>query len=252
MREAAWGLAAPKPLPRALRPWTSSRTSGPAPGPLFFAPPKKRGEKKGGPTLRSPLRLRLRGSLRCAQAGPGQNSRRSLRSLCSNKLAEPEGSRAYGTRAVLLCSSAAQRGWDGQIPNSQLSARCLPSTARGSVFGCWLLGFSPPLRRRAAQTRGPCAAGALRDLTRAACLSGESRRRAQRVLRVAPLSSSAGNPLGPLGQEGERSAGPPFFSPLFFGGAKKRGSGPGPKVLVGGPGAECPRTGSQATLRSNS
>jgi len=47
--------------------------------------------------------------------------------------------RACGTRAGLLRCSAAQRGWNSPTPNSQLSACCLRSTARGSAVGGWLL-----------------------------------------------------------------------------------------------------------------
>ena len=184
------GLSAPGPL---------SRTSGPAPGPLFFAPPKKRGEKKGGPTLRSPLA--------CGEGFPAVLASRprpelaalAFGSLRSNRLAESEGSRAYGTRAGLLCCSAAQRGWNTQIPNIRTSARCLQSKSRGPAVGCWLL--KPPLRRRAAQTRGPCAAGAHRDLTRAACLSGGSEASAASSAR-GPLVEQRREPLPAFGGQG--------------------------------------------------
>jgi long-chain acyl-CoA synthetase len=109
------------------------------PAPFSLLRQRKGGKRKAAPHCARPSPA-ARGSLRCSQAGPGQNSRRSLRSLCSNRLAESEGMRACGTRAGLLCSSAAQRGWETEQPNTgQLSARCLQSTARGSAVGCWLL-----------------------------------------------------------------------------------------------------------------
>jgi hypothetical protein len=223
---------------RGLRPQTPSRTSGPAPGgfapwppagasPLHPTPFSLLRQRKGGNRAAAPHCARpspaARGSPRCSQAGPGQNSRRSLRSLCSNRLAESEGSRACGTRAGVLCSSAAQRGWNSQIPNSQPSSRCRQSTARGSAVGCWLLAVARRLRRRGAQTGGPCAAGAHRDLTRAACLSGGSEASAASSAR-GPLVEHHREPAWPQAERAS-AVGPPFFSPLFFGGAKKRGSG---------------------------
>ena len=213
---------------------------------------QRKGGKRKATLLRSPL-------LACGQerfpalleARPRPElAALAFGSLRSNRLAESEGKRACGTRAGLLCCSAAQTG--GEQPNSQQPDLGSLTAGRCSLwlFGCSAVwGPIPPLRRRGAQPRGPCAAGARRPLARAACLSGGSRRRAQRVLRVAPLASTAGNPSRPQAGRGERSAGSPFFSPLFFGEAKKRGSGPGPKVLVGSRGEAPGRVQGEAPAR---
>jgi hypothetical protein len=129
------------------------------PDPLFFAPPKKRGGKrKAAPHCARPLGLRPRGFPALLEARPRPElAALACGSLRSNRLAESEGSRAYGTRAGLLCCSAAQRGWNTQIPNIRTSARCLQSTSRGPAVGCWLL----PAVCAAEQRRqgGPRAAG---------------------------------------------------------------------------------------------
>ncbi len=195
-----------------LAPWPPAGPPALHPAPFSLLRQRKGGKRKAAPHCARPSPA-ARGSLRCSKTGPGQNSRRSLRSLCSNRLAESEGMRACGTRAGLLRCSAAQRGWETEQPNPQQPAiRSLPAVS-GSRFGCWLLAVARRLRRRGAQTRGPCAAGAHRDLTRAACLSRRSRSDWRRVLRVAPLSSTTGNPLGrrPSGRAQQaRLSFPPF------------------------------------------
>ncbi len=222
------GALPPNPPTRALRPWTPSRTSGPAPGPLFFAPPKKRGEKKGGPTLRSPLAAG-EGFPALLEARP----RPELAAFASLTLLKQAG-RVRWDACLRHAgrSSALLGGAEGvEQPNTEQPAIRLLPAVNGSRFGCWLLAVARRLRRRGAQTRGPCAAGALRDLTRAACLSGGSEASAASSAR-GPLVEHHREPAWPQAERAS-AAGPPFFSPLFFGGAKKRGSSAGAKLLLG-------------------
>ena len=204
---------------------------------------QRKGGKRKATLLRSPF-------LACGQEGfPALLEARprpelaalACGSLRSNRLAEPEGMRACGTRAGLLCCSAAQTG--GEQPTAKTNTNSqqpdLGSLTAGGLlvlavrlFGC-LGPHSPSAPPSSARTRGSAPQARLVIWLRAACLSGASQRRAQRVLRDPRVLSSAGNPSRPQAGRGERSAGSPFFSPLFFGEAKKRGLGPGAKLLVG-------------------
>jgi len=163
--------------------------------------------------------------LSARQGDHAQNSLRSLRSLRSDKLRESDHDVRLRRTAPL---SALLGGADGgqqpaansQQPNFEPLTAGSERIAGCSVFGC---SVSHPLcaaeqRRRPArvpQARIPSDSRSLFEPEVAQRLEASSAR--------GRASSSAGNP-SPTAR-GERSAGPPFFSPLFFGGAKKRGSG---------------------------
>jgi hypothetical protein len=201
----------------ALEPAGDLRPPAP-PTPFSLLRQRKGGKRKAAPHCARPLGLRPRGFPVLLEARPRAELASSLRDLRSNRLRESDGMRACGTRAGLLRCSAAQRGWETEQPNTghQLAACRQGLEVR-------LLAVARRLRRRGAQTRGPCAAGAHRDLTRAACLSGGSEASAASSAR-GPLVEHQREPAWPQAERAS-AAGPPFFSPLFFGGAKKRGSG---------------------------
>ena len=229
------GPSAPVPCgdSRALRPWTPTRSFAPGPDPLFFASPKKRGEKKGDPTALASLGLRPR-EVPCAARSPAPARTRCARlRLAPLKQAgrvRREACLRHAGRSSVLLGGADGKGTAKQPIAGPRLADCM----RVFVLAVGCLGpHSPSAPPSSARTRGSAPQARLVIWLRAACLSGASQRRAQRVLRDPRVLSSAGNPSRPQAGRGERSAGSPFFSPLFFGEAKKRGSGPGPKVLVG-------------------
>ena len=218
---------------RALRPWTPTRTFGPGPDPLFFASPKKRGEKKGDPALRSPLPA-------CGREGfPALlRTRGSRRTRCARLRLAPlrQAARSQITRRacgalprVLALLGGAEGEWGPKQPTANTNTR-MQSASRGPAIGCLAVPF-PSAPPSSTEDRPACRRHAS-PLARPACLSGASRRRAQRVLAGAGLRAAQGTSLGRRPREAS-AVGSPFFSPLFFGEAKKRGSGPGPKVLVG-------------------
>ncbi len=203
----------------------------PTPRPSFLCSAKeKRGIERRPRTALAPRRWR---GVPCAarQGGHAQNSLRSLRSLRSNKLRESDHEVRLRRTAPL---SALLGGAEGVSPaNSQqpdldsLTALAGAQTHAGneltagcSVFGC---SVSHPLcaaeqRRRPArvpQARIPSDSRSLFEPEVAQRLEASSAR--------GRASSSTGNP-SPAAR-GERSVGPPLDSPLFFGGAKKRGPG---------------------------
>jgi hypothetical protein len=204
-----------------------------AQAPFSLLRQRKGGKRKAAPHCARPSPL-ARGSLRCSKPGPAQNSppvaaRPPAQTGCASQMGC-----VPAARGPVFCAARRRRGGgrpNSRIPNSPLSARCLQSAARGSAVGRWLLAVARRLRRRGAQTRGPCAAGVHRDLTRAACLSGGSEASAASSAR-GPLVEHHREPAWPQAERAS-AVGPPFFSPLFFGGAKKRGSGAGAKLLLG-------------------
>jgi hypothetical protein len=263
--------------PWGLRPQTPSRTSGPAPGGFAPHPPagasplhptpfsllrqRKGGKRKAG-LLRSPARPaakrvpcvpapaalsfgrhkpstgRFESGLSARQGGHAQNSLRSLRSLRSNKLRESDHDVRLRRTAPL---SALLGGADGgQQPTAE--PRAVDCRQRADVRYSAVRSPTPSAPPRSTASRPACR-GHATPLTRPACLSRVSGANAASSGR-GRLASTAGNPSPQA--RGERSAGPPFFSPLFFGGAKKRGPGAGPEVLLRGPGAEGPRMGCTA------
>jgi hypothetical protein len=216
----------------ALHPEQGPSAPGPRAGPPALHPApfsllrqRKGGKRKAG-LLRSPARpAAKRVPCGARQGGHAQNSLRSLRSLRSDKLRESDHDVRLRRTAPL---SALLGGADGgqqpaansQQPNFEPLTAGSERIAGCSVFGC---SASHPLcaaeqRRRPArvpQARIPSDSRSLFEPEVAQRLEASSAR--------GRASSSAGNP-SPTAR-GERSVGPPFFSPLFFGGAKKRGSG---------------------------
>jgi hypothetical protein len=237
----ALGAFGPKPRagPPALHPGASAPSSfAPAPTPFSLLRQRKGGKRKAG-LLRSPARpAAKRVPCGARQGGHAQNSLRSLRSLRSDKLRESDHDVRLRRTAPL---SALLGGADGgQQPTAE--PRAVDGRQRADVRYSAVRSPTPSAPPRSTASRPACRRHASL-LTRPACLSRVSEANAASSGR-GRLASTAGNPSPQA--RGERSAGPPFFSPLFFGGAKKRGPGAGPEVLLRGPGADSPRTGCTA------
>jgi hypothetical protein len=164
---------------------------------------------------------------RCARFAPSAQT-----SCASQKGCVP------AARGPLVCAARRRRRRataNSQQPNLEL----VDCRQRADVRYSAVRSPTPSAPPRSTARRPACRRHASL-LTRPACLSRVSGANAASSGR-GRLASTAGNPSPQA--RGERSAGPPFFSPLFFGGAKKRGSGAGPEVLLRGPGADSPRTG---------
>lgn len=107
---------------------------------LFFAPPKKSRQKKGGPTVRDPP-LRSGQPAVLVPKAVRQNSRRSLRSLCSDscRKLEHEAVASYSATARLW-PCAPRHGQRGGHPLGPL----LRSALHVLVASEWSYSFSRP------------------------------------------------------------------------------------------------------------
>jgi hypothetical protein len=184
-----------------VRPWTPEQDLRPCTRPPFLCSAKEKGGKERRP--RTALAPRLRRGVPCGARKPAPARTRGVRFAHSAQTGWPsQKGRVPAARGPSCCAPRRRRGGGrAEQPNSQLSARCLPSTARGSAVGCWLLAVARRLRRRAAQTRGPRAAGTHILLTRAACLSGGSEASAASSAR-GPLVEQRREPLPAKGGQG--------------------------------------------------
>ncbi len=211
------------------------------PTPFSLRRQRKGGKRKAG-LLRSPARpAAKRVPCGARQGGHAQNSLRSPSALsaqtgCASQITMC----ACGARPPCLRSSAAQAAINSQQPTAEPLA--VEGSQRVDVRYSAVRSPTPSAPPRSTASRPACRRHASL-LARPACLSRVSGANAASSGR-GRLASTAGNPSPQA--RGERSAGPPFFSPLFFGGAKKRGPGAGPEVLLRGPGADSPRTGCTA------
>jgi hypothetical protein len=250
----ALGAFGPKPRagPPALHPGalppTPQQELRPCTRPPFLCSAKEKGGKERRACCARPLACPsgfpaasasgFPGRFECSTRGHAQNSLRSLRSLRSDKLRESDHDVRLRRTAPL---SALLGGADGgQQPTAE--PRAVDCRQRADVRYSAVRSPTPSAPPRSTASRPACR-GHATPLTRPACLSRVSEANAASSGR-GRLASTAGNPSPQA--RGERSAGPPFFSPLFFGGAKKRGPGAGPEVLLRGPGAEGPRMGCTA------
>ncbi len=255
MRESPWG---------ALPPCPPAGASPLHPTPFSLLRQRKGGNRAAG-LLRSPQpAVGGLGFPALLDKGPTRRTRCARFAPSAQTGCASQKGCVPAARGPLVC--AARRRRRRATANSQQPD--LGSLTAGSELksGCSVFGYSTPSAPPSSTEDRPACRRHATLLTRAACLSGGSRRRAQRVLAGAGLRAAQGTLLA-IGQEGERSAGPPFFSPLFFGGAKKRGPGlskerarptaglatpceglaackrrdAGPEVLLRGLGAEAPK-----------
>jgi hypothetical protein len=198
------------------------------PDPLFFAPPKKRGNRAAAPHCARP---RLRRGVPCGARKPAPARTRGVRSAHSAQTGWPSQKGCVpAARGPSCCAPRRRRGGGAaEYPTYQLTARCLlwlahlpaESTSRGPAVGCWLL----PAVCAAEQRRQGARVSQARIPSDSRSLS-ERRERSERseFCAWAPCRAAQGTPAR-FWRAGASAVGPPFFSPLFFGGAKKRGSG---------------------------
>jgi hypothetical protein len=221
-----WVVGAPAVQPAGI----SSRQ------PTYFWLEPKVG-KSSSPNCARPQPL-AGGSLRCAKPGPGQNSLRSLRSLHSNKLAEPEGKRAWrhAGRSSVLLGGAEGQPQTANIQAAELSARCLQSASGGPAAGCWAVRLLPLCPAEQRKNAGARAAGATRDLT-SGSLSERSEPQANAVSSARPPRSEQRREPRSRRRRGERSACLIFC--LLLDQAKRRPAA-GTESRLGGAGGEAP------------
>ncbi len=167
----------------------------PAPAPLFFASPKKRGEKKGDPDACAPGCAR--GALRCSKSGPRRKTH-CVRVAHSVQTVAPSQStrRASARGPTLLCSSAWHRGNskqpNSQQPNTQQTG--LTSSLPFSAAGCSAVRAAAPMRCREAQL-GWAARASARSPTDSAQLSERSEQRERSEFWAGPAKrASQGTP----------------------------------------------------------
>ncbi len=221
MSETAWGPSAPNPPTRALRPWT--------PTPFSLRRQRKEGKRKAAPHCARPFGLAGQtGSLRCSEpGGRAELAALAFGSLRSNRLREARtrcALRALPRVPALLGGAEGVSTANSQQPNLGSRPAVNELTTGCSVFGCSVFGCPTPLCA-AEEHSEPARAPKARIPSGSASLFERSERsERKRVLAGAGLRAPQGTLLAE-GRKGERSVGPPFFSPLFFGGAKKRGSG---------------------------
>ncbi len=146
--------------------------------------------------------------------------------------AQTVGPSMNGTRAGARCPaklrcSAAHRG---SSPNSQAaSSRKRARWSQSGLLRIRLLAvWSSPYAKPRSTEEWARARSAPRALTWRNCLSGVSAANAASFAPGPALRAPQGTPRR---RRGAQASGSPFFSPLFFGEAKKRGSGAGVKPL---------------------
>jgi hypothetical protein len=172
----------------AVAPAVQRAGNSPPRATYFWLDPKV--GKRSSPHCARPLAA-PRGSLRCSKTGPGQNSLRSPSAHSAQTGWPSLMGGVPAARGPLFCAARRRRG---AIPNTELSARCLQTASRGSAVGCWELPLCAAEQRK---NPGARAAGATRDLARAACLS-----RANAV-----SAASSARPLGSEQHREPRAAG---------------------------------------------
>ncbi len=207
LRESPWG---------ALPPGPPAGASPLHPTPFSLLRQRKGGKRKAG-LLRSPLACGEgfpallakgpRAELACVRCA------HSAQTGCASQMAS-----APSARRPLVC--AARRRRRRAAANSQQPNLGLWTAGSERIAGCW----EPPFCA-AEQRRNPGGARSARRVLASRSLFERSEPQASAVSSARPPGSEQRR--APVWPQAKRASatGSPFFSPLFFGEAKKRGSG---------------------------
>jgi uncharacterized membrane protein/aerobic-type carbon monoxide dehydrogenase small subunit (CoxS/CutS family) len=190
------------------------------PTPFSLRRQRKGGKRKAG-LLRSPLPAKSgQGFPALLDKGPTRRTRCARFAPSAQTSCASQKGCVPAARGPLVC--AARRRRRRATANSQQpdlgsltqQAGALTTADNELIAGCSVFGCPTPSAPPSSTEDRPACRRHATLLTRPACLSGGSRRRAQRVLAGAGLASSAGNPLrrrrGASAVRGRRSI-PPFL-----------------------------------------
>ena len=192
------------------------------PDPLFFAPPKKRGEKKGGPAALARSACGQAGSLWCSTRGP-RAELAALASLPPLKQAARVRSRcAPAAHGPLVCAPRRRRRRataNSQQPNLE------PLTAGSErIAGCWGFGCSVSHPLCAAEEHSkPARVPQARIPSDSASLFEQSERSERREFWPGPACEHRREPLA--AGEGRAQCGAAFLFPPFLWRSKEKGVG---------------------------